>query len=137
MSRSIPLHPKFGVNPSMGVCFWCGKEDGTILLLGANSRDGGREAPRRMVASMEPCPSCRADMDKGVTIIEAREPAHYTKEPRPTGRWVVVTDGFVRMNFTPDAVVSTMLEKRKAFMEPVAFKYMFGHMVDGDDSNKD
>ena len=31
--KSIRLHPKHGVNPTTGQCFWCGEPDGTIALL--------------------------------------------------------------------------------------------------------
>lgn len=36
MSRngSIELSPKYGVNPTIPVCFWCGKEKNEIALMG-------------------------------------------------------------------------------------------------------
>lgn len=30
----IKLSPKYGVNPTIPVCFWCGKEKNEIALMG-------------------------------------------------------------------------------------------------------
>ena len=34
MENDILLSPKYGVNPTMPVCFWCGEDRGEIALLG-------------------------------------------------------------------------------------------------------
>ena len=64
--QSIKLHPEYGLNPTMGVCPYCGKETGVIALLG-NSIKG--EAPRTMVLSSEPCKDCQEVMARGFTFI--------------------------------------------------------------------
>ena len=126
MGRGINLSPKHGVNPSMGVCFWCGKDDGSILLLGKinNPRRLGMkehhhtkpdpEAPRRMVASMEPCEKCKGLMARGITLIEA---AGTEGDPQPTGRWWVVTEECIRRMFDPASAEGT-LRARRAHSEP-------------------
>lgn len=102
---ALYLHPEHGVNPTCGVCFWCGKDDGTVVLLGRAYK--GR-APHRMVVSLEPCATCRADRAKGVTIIEASDTpivhkgnegatalsikAEGGRDAYPTGRWCVMTE---------------------------------------------
>ena len=63
---SISLHPKFGVNPSLAICNWCGKETGEIAMLGANH---GKEAPRHIVLDDEPCSKCQEAMSQGITVI--------------------------------------------------------------------
>lgn len=57
MSNSIKLDPKYGVNPSIDICFWCGKDSGNISLLGHIK--GGKEAPRYSINTYEPCDSCK------------------------------------------------------------------------------
>lgn len=108
------LSAKHGVNPSMGVCFWCGEDDGTIALPGR--LPGDAEAPRRAVWSMEPCAKCKANMALGITLMEANGDT----KPEPTGRWVVVTEDCVRRLFNDD-VLPAVLRHRKAFMKPAAF----------------
>ena len=103
----IRLSEKHGVNPSMSVCFWCGEDDGTILLLGKINRTirgvSDPEAPRRMVASREPCADCQAKMVLGVTfievdIVEGNEPSM----DNATGRWWVLREEAVdRMGLDP------------------------------------
>ena len=95
MDPFIRLHPEHGINPTIGVCFWCGKDDGTIALLGASCEG---EAPMRSILSYEPCAACKKQMRRGILCIEidrARFPdrAPLNKADRdsvPTGRWCVV-----------------------------------------------
>lgn len=126
MSKDIHLHPEHGVNPSMGVCFWCGKNDGTVLLLGFNK---GKEAPRRMVASYEPCPDCRDLMSKGVTVMEARE-SRGSEQPRPTGRWVVVSAEAIQRMINPPELTEQIIAEKKTFCDVQAFTNLFGHLFD-------
>ena len=66
MSKGINLHPKYGLNPTLGICNWCGEESGEIGLLGFN---GGKEAPRHAILSDEPCPKCKAHLSEGITVM--------------------------------------------------------------------
>lgn len=123
----ITLHPEHGVNPSMGVCFWCGKDNGTVLLLGHNK---GKEAPHRMVSSYEPCPTCRDDMAKGITVMEAREPDHYSEKPSPTGRWVVVNAESIKEVITPPELAEQIIAGKKTLCDVQTFRNLFGHLCD-------
>ena len=95
MAKSIRIHPKFGVNPTLGVCFWCEKPDGTIAMLGAAIR---HEAPMHSVVSYEPCETCKAGMALGIVCIEVDRAGYPDRPPLkksepesvPTGRWVVL-----------------------------------------------
>ncbi len=99
MSKSLPLSPKHGLNPSIGICAWCGKPTNEILLLGKLPKDA--EAPMYAVADYEPCDECKAAWSQGVTILEVtskhidnRPPISKTSdgvEVYPTCRYAVIT----------------------------------------------
>lgn len=98
---SIELSPKYGVNPTIPLCFWCGRKKDEIALLGRirkGQKNGDFEAPRYSVINYQPCDICQGLMDQGVTLIEAtdapRPPYDYQAPMQenvyPTGRWSVV-----------------------------------------------
>ena len=107
MSDSIKLSPKYGVNPTIPVCFFCGKPKNEVALLG---KMGGRgediEAPMHMVIDYEPCDECKTNMDMGITIMgvvtknpDNRPPIQKNKVTGeclyPTGAFAVVTEDAV------------------------------------------
>lgn len=67
---SIKISPRYGVNPTIPVCFFCGNPKNEIALLG---KIGGRgedlEAPKNVVLDYEPCDECKEQMSKGVSLI--------------------------------------------------------------------
>lgn len=85
MSNNIRLHKKYGLNPTLSTCFYCGKETGEIALLGA-AYDG--EAPMHLCTSLEPCAACKEKFKDAVILVEARRDER--DKPQPTGRWVAV-----------------------------------------------
>lgn len=110
MSKGIELSPKHGLNPTIPVCFWCGKDKNEIALLGrirekttnrfganVTERDSDIEAPRRMVLDYEPCDECKKMWESGVAVLEAQQTPIMPNQPEiqkgiyPTGRLVVVT----------------------------------------------
>lgn len=109
----IRLSAKYGVNPSVGVCWWCGEDDGTVILAGLLPRD--KEAPHRAVWSKEPCPKCVERQATGITLIVA-SPAG-SDPPKPTGQWYVITEDAARRFLSGDMLDAT-LRSRKAFIEP-------------------
>jgi len=95
----IRLSKKYGVNPTIPICFWCGKSKDEIALLGhiGDYRKGEDfEAPRNMVLDYIPCDNCVANMGLGVTVIEASDTPIIPNQPEiqeglyPTGKWVVI-----------------------------------------------
>ena len=92
----IRLSPKHGLNPTIPVCFWCGKEKNEIALLGRINGQKDTEAPKHMVLDLEPCKSCKEKMQQGITIVETTcqpNSNSYTKLSEGsylTGRYVVL-----------------------------------------------
>lgn len=104
---SVTLSPRYGVNPTIPVCFWCGEERGEIALLG-HIGDGRKhediEAPMHMVLDYEPCDECKKHMDMGFTVMEATTAPNSVTNVEiqngvyPTGRYVVLKmDAAVRI----------------------------------------
>lgn len=116
---SIELSPKYGLNPTIPVCFWCGKEKNELALLGRvrkretpDSRaTGDYEASPSMVLSYEPCDCCREQFNKGVRLIEVTptapdcRPAITCDGQRslyPTGRLYVIKSEAAKRLFNVD-----------------------------------
>lgn len=123
---SIRLHPKHGVNPTIPVCFWCQKSKNEVALLGSAYKG---EAPMSgLVLDYEPCDGCKADMSRGIALIEVnpRDTRSLTQRQRsrlgafveyePTGRWVVMSEDWVTRQVTPDKLRDTLLTARKGFI---------------------
>lgn len=108
--NGIEISPKHGLNPTIPVCFWCGKEKNEIALLGrirekTKDRFGSNtvvrgsdiEAPRRMVLDYEPCDECKKMWESGVAVLEVQQTPTMPNQPEiqkgiyPTGRFAVVT----------------------------------------------
>ena len=52
----IYMSEAHGVNPSMEVCFWCGKNKGVVLF---GKLKGDKKAPRECAFNYEPCDKCK------------------------------------------------------------------------------
>ena len=68
MSKDIKISPKYGVNPTIPVCFFCGEPKNEIALMG--KMKGDIEAPKNMVIDYEPCEHCKEQWAMGVPLIE-------------------------------------------------------------------
>lgn len=104
MGNSIKISKKYGVNPTIPVCFFCGEQKNEIALLGhiGDRRKGeDLEAPRYTVLDYEPCDCCKDKFSQGVLFIEVTRRQPEDKRPAiskdemgasvyPTGRHVVV-----------------------------------------------
>lgn len=128
-SNNITLSPKYGVNPTIPVCFWCGEPKNEIALLG-HIGDGRKhedfEAPKYSVINYEPCDKCRAQMAQGFTVMEATtkpnrvSSAEIQKGVYPTGRYVVLK------NEVAERIFGDLIKgNRKAFLPVEAFSEMF------------
>ena len=129
MASSITLSPRYGVNPTIPVCFWCGEEKNEIALLG-HIGDGRKhedfEAPRYSVINYEPCDKCREHMALGFTVIEATSKPNRVsskeiqKSVYPTGRYVVLK------NEAAERIFGDLIKgNNKAFLDEAAFSQMF------------
>lgn len=64
----IKLSEKYGINPCISVCCWCGEKKNEIALLGKLKDDV--EAPMHAVLDYEPCEKCLKKFKLGVVLIE-------------------------------------------------------------------
>ena len=118
----ITLSPKHGVNPSVGLCFFCQKPK-EVLLFGRLKGDA--QAPHEVTANMEPCDECAGLMKQGVILISV-DPALTEDRNNPwrSGGWCVVRNEALErwkaagMDAT---LVDSMLEKRMGFIEDEAW----------------
>lgn len=106
----LHLHPKFGVNPSLGLCFFCSKAK-EVILAGAF---GGNEAPREAVWNKDPCDECQKLMAAGVMLISVRN-GESGKNPYRTGHMSVVKDEAIHRLLPPE-LVEDVIRKRVAFV---------------------
>lgn len=123
MSRDLRLSDAYGVNPTIPICFVCGKEKNELLLMGRmwdKEKQKEIEAPRDMVWDREPCQECKEWMKKGVILISVRDGENDENNPWRTGGWVVMKEEAVR-NIFGGAVVEEVLKKRMAFVEDKAW----------------
>ena len=123
----VRLSKKYGVNPTIPVCFWCGSEKNEVALMGhIGSRGQDIEAPMRMVLDYEPCEECKKNFGLGFTVIEATEfPNTTTNMPitdgvYPTGRFVVIKPEAAKRIFKIDTG-----KAKTAFMKTSDFRSAF------------
>lgn len=114
----IRLHSKYGVNPTITQCFWCGKDKNEIALLGAAYRG---EAPMHMCLDYEPCDECKANRAAGITFIEVSHTPKTENQPAlaerayPTGTWSVVKE-HVLDQIHPQELRDAILKRRAALI---------------------
>ena len=120
----IKISPKYGVNPTIPVCFWCGKPKNEIALMGRMKDD--IEAPKNMVLDYVPCEECQNHMAMGVAVFEASDHPNTEGQPPmqegvyPTSRFVVVTKECADRVFNAYAPWS---EGRKVFVDSDVFSH--------------
>lgn len=131
---SIELSPKYGLNPTIPTCFWCGKDKSEVYMLGRIRRkdpqtgksiaNSDEKAPMHMCMDYEPCDNCKAIMSQGITLIGVKPTDGKHKEIQkgfyPTG--VICTlkpEAFERMFKTAmdKATFNDTVKKKLAFMD--------------------
>ena len=124
MSKGIKISPKHGLNPTIPVCFWCGKQKNEIALMGRMKDD--IEAPKNMVLDYVPCEECQSHMAMGVAVLEASDHPNTENQPPiqegvyPTSRFVVVTTECADRVFNAYAPWS---EGKKVFVDSDVFSH--------------
>ena len=124
MSKGIKISPKYGLNPTIPVCFWCGKQKNEIALMGRMK--GDIEAPKNMVLDYVPCEECQSHMAMGVAVLEASDHPNTEGQPPmqkgvyPTSRFVVVTTECADRVFSAYAPWS---EGKKVFVDSDVFSH--------------
>lgn len=123
---SITLSKKHGVNPTIPICFWCGKEKNEIAMLG--KLPGDMEAPRSMwiPGDYDPCEECEQNWNKGIRVIEASNaPVLYPEQPSyygayPTGNNIILEPNKIEVIFK-NVDFDKIREKKMCFMDKSAF----------------
>ena len=82
----IKLSPKYGVNPSMAVCFYCQEEYGIALMgkLGDGRKGEDFEAPKKVCTTLEPCNKCKEKFKNDLLLVAVDD------NKQPTGKWAAV-----------------------------------------------
>lgn len=120
----IKISPKYGINPTIPVCFWCGKQKNEIALMG--HMKGDIEAPKNMVLDYVPCEECQSHMAMGVAVLEANDHPNTEGQPPmqkgvyPTSRFVVITTECADRVFNAYAPWS---EGKKVFVDSDVFSH--------------
>lgn len=102
----IRLSEKHGLNPTIPICPFCGKEKNEIALLGKLPDD--TKAPMYAIIDHEPCDECKNAMSKGVTLIEVQDKpkvknqSPINKNHYMTSRWLVITNEAGKRIFDTD-----------------------------------
>lgn len=144
MNQSIKISPKYGANPTMPICFFCGKPTGEIALLGHIQEKDFKgkaipnsdiQAPREMILNYEPCDTCKNHMEQGITIIEVVETKNAPKNAIeicngavPTGTWSVIKpDAFLRLfhDIFPKDMIEKTKTTKKCFLEQNLYQHFF------------
>lgn len=127
MSGSIRLSEKHGVNPSLGICIFCG-EAKDVLLFGRLPDD--KEAPRECIHDWEPCAKCSEHMKEGCFFVEARPNMSDKRKSTPTGRVVCIRDaGVNRMLKHESKLREDILTRRFCLVSPEDFEAVFGEHI--------
>jgi hypothetical protein len=108
---SIRLHSKYGVNPTIPVCFICGKDKNEVVLLGAAYK---KEAPMHMCLDKEPCEECQKMMKMGVLLVSVQNGTDQNN-PYRTGNICVLKQEAAKRLF------NNIGDSRVAFIEDEAW----------------
>lgn len=123
MAKKPTISEKHGLNPSINVCFFCGK-DKEVVLFGKLKND--IKAPKRILADYQPCAECAKMHAKGRLVIEVvtTDTGSMPIMPGawPTGRWCVLDKGVATRLFRnsedkpmllEQSLYSAMMQSRK------------------------
>lgn len=111
---SIRLSERYGVNPSLSLCFFCMEENGEIVLPGR--LPGDVEAPRKAVWNKIPCAKCKEYMSQGIILISVDEKLSEPSNPYRTGAWIVLREDALRRMLSPGKLLDDICKVRVAFI---------------------
>lgn len=129
---NIRISEKHGVNPTIPICFWCGKQKNEIALLG--KLKGDVEAPHNCVLDYEPCEECKKKWALGVALLGTRKkPLNDTLPPiknssseilYPTGQWIVITKEAAKRYFGEVATEEEIEKTDRVLVEQEFIDYL-------------
>lgn len=117
----IRLSEKYGLNPTIPHCFYCGKEKNELILMGHLPND--EEAPKGKVFDHEPCDKCRELMRQRIILISVRD-GEEGDNPYRTGGWVVITEEGVKKLTKPGKFQDSVLKSRMAFVPDSVWNFV-------------
>ena len=139
--NNIEISPKYGLNPTIPICFWCGKDENELAVLGRIRKKDPRtgrpipgsdeEAPHHMCINYDPCNECKASMSQGISIIGVKpsdgQHVEIQKGLYPTGTIVALKpEAFERIfkdNIDPD-IYDEIMKHKAMFMDDDELKNM-------------
>ncbi|MHA1790253.1 MAG: hypothetical protein ACTSXT_13655 [Candidatus Helarchaeota archaeon] len=94
--KKILISEKHGLNPTIPLCFYCGKPKEEIILLGRLHKD--KEAPKNAIFDCVPCKKCASYMDKGIMLISVKDNCD-KDNPYRTGKMIVIKEKAAKLLF--------------------------------------
>ena len=82
---TVSIHPKYGLNLTQPICFYCGQSKDQLECLGASCEG---KAPKYMTYDIYPCKDCEIKQRDHAVTLEFDEDDDGNM--RPTGRWSAV-----------------------------------------------
>lgn len=137
---SIRLHSKFGLNPTVPVCFWCGEDTGEVALLGAAYKG---EAPSKMIMSYDPCPNCQKLFSQGCFCFEVIQRGDnelalakdgWGSTVKPSGRMVVIGWEAAKRIFGGSDQWAYIEKQKRAALDLGTFSALFNDAVEKSDA---
>jgi len=110
---NIRLSPKHGLNPSLGMCFYCQEENGEVIVPG--QLHGDVEAPRKAVWHRDPCAGCKGLMEKGIILISVKT-GESGDNPYRTGGWCALKEEAVIRMVSDTKLLEHILKARVVFL---------------------
>ena len=107
------LHKKYGLNPTITQCFFCGKDKNEIVLLGTAYKN---QAPMHMIIDKEPCEECKKYMKMGIMLVSVKDNTNQ-ENPYRTGKIAVITEQAAKKIFG-----DSIGKSRFAFVEDKAWE---------------
>ena len=115
------------MNPTIPICFWCGKEKNEIALLGRLPGDVAAPKSTWLTGDYEPCDTCKKLRAHGIDLIEAVDfPTIHPKQPPycgvyPTGRHMILTEHGIRAIFSPE-IAENLCKRRMGLVDVETFE---------------
>lgn len=110
---SIRLHPEHALNPTVTVCYFCGKEKNEVAFLGAAYKG---KAPSKCCIDQVPCDECAKMLKKGVVLISVAD-GETGPDPYRTGHISVIKKETAKRIFESDSKVFFVEESMWEMMQ--------------------
>ena len=141
MGGSIRISPKHGLNPSIPLCFWCGKEKNEVVLMGKINKEDF-EAPRNVFLDYEPCNECAAKFAKGIHVVGVLTEDNGNPPLKgndgesyyPTGASFVASENFIKRLIADTEEQDKILKKRSVLMDSSVVEQILKDLEDASEA---